>query len=365
MATQEMPRAASAGEPAHVTHSRSESLDFFRRAMDAATRAEAVADSIDRFISLGGETVRLRFSVGSLQSYVMPALDHLSASPTGAPALTVHIWDSASTGVQMPRPAWRTEAVEFRGDVQGFNDDRISTAFQADASLLSIFDSESNEAVYWIRNSADIPFYEQAAPLLRIFHWWFRQRGMQVVHAAAVGTSSGGVLIAGKGGAGKSNTALACVKAGLGYASDDYCVLSPGEVPQVWSLYNSGKTRTEDVERLPFLAPLIANPNRGTDEKALYFLQRGMAARLIRNFPLRAILLPRITGEVETRLQPASPSAGVLSLSPSTVSQLPGSSRDAVATIARVCRKVPVYHLELGTDRNQIPRVISALLASA
>jgi hypothetical protein len=365
MSGPESPQVVFADESGRATHSTSRPLEYFERVQRAAVCAEEKNGAIDRFMSVSGETIRLRFAGGALPSLIMPALEHLASAPTRVPALTIQIWDSASTGVAMPAPAWPGEAVSFRGDVTGFNDERISTAYQAHAILVSMFDSEMNEAVYWIQNSESIPHYERAAPLLRIFHWWLKSRGQQVVHAASVGFPEGGVLIAGKGGVGKSNTALACMNAGLYYASDDYCVLSPGLMPSVWSLYNSGRTHADDIERLPFLDPLVTNRRQLDADKALYFLQRAVPSKLIHSFPLRAILLPRVTGRAETSLRRASPSAGVLSLSPSTMSQLPGASRETVEIIAGVCRMIPVYHLELGTDRDQIPRVISGLLAAA
>jgi Serine kinase of the HPr protein, regulates carbohydrate metabolism len=365
MSRPEASQVAFADDAGRLTNSNSRSLEYFERVMGAAVCAEEKKGPIDRFISVSGETVRLRFAGGAMPSLIMPALEHLSSAPTRAPALTIRIWDSVSTGVAMPAPAWPGEAVGFRGEVTGFNDERISTAYQSHVILLSMFDSETNEGVYWIRNFESLPHYERAAPLLRIFHWWLKSRGQQVVHAASVGTSAGGVLIVGKGGAGKSNTALACMNAGLSYASDDYCVLSPGSEPSVWSLYNSGRTHAEDIERLPFLDPLVTNRQQLSADKALYFLHRAIPSKVINSFPLRAILLPRVTGRAETSLRPASASAGVLALSPSTMSQLPRSSRETVEIIAAVCRIIPAYHLELGTDRDQIPRVISGLLAAA
>ena len=37
-------------------------------------------------------------------------------------------------------------------------------------------------------------------------------RNLQYVHAGAVGNKNGGILLVGKGGSGKSSTALACLK---------------------------------------------------------------------------------------------------------------------------------------------------------
>ena len=229
---------------------------FFDTALAAATEAERETEIVDRYYRIGRATVRLRFAGPALIPLVTPAIDHVAEPPTAAPSLTVHVWDTQSTGVPMPPAPWSMEAVTFRGDVTGFNNGRIFTALQADAALLSLLDTESAEAIYWIRDPAHMPSHEIAAPLLRIFHWWQQQCGNQIVHAAAVGNKHGGVLLAGKSGSGKSGTALACLGAGFGYAADDYCLLSDDPSPTVFSIYNTGKTHERDVERMPYLAPL-------------------------------------------------------------------------------------------------------------
>ena len=65
--------------------------------------------------------------------------------------------------------------------------------------------------------------------------------GRQLVHAAAVGTDEGALLITGRGGVGKSTTALACLEAGMQFLGDDYVVVGLDPEPQVYRLYGSAK----------------------------------------------------------------------------------------------------------------------------
>lgn len=338
-------------------------LEFFNSVYAATQRAaRVVGETFDRYYSIGSATIRLRFVGRELIPLVTPALEHL-ASPTREADLTVWILETASAGVSMPPAPWRMEDVTRRGDIPAFTNNRIATVLQPDATLLSLLDAERHIAIYWIRDARDMPLYERAAPLLRIIHWWQRSRGLQVVHGAAVGSPSGGVLLAGKSGSGKSTTALACVQGGLSYVADDYCLLGAQPVSTVFSLYNSAKTHAHDLDRLPFVAPFVSNAEHLATEKAVYFFQQHLPDRLLHQFPLRAILIPRVTGARETTLSAAPPSAGVVSLAPSTLAQLPGSNRETIEIIAAVCRLVPVYHLHLGTDTEQISRVISTLLS--
>ena len=51
----------------------------------------------EHFLSLGGYTIRLRFSDSLLPSYIIPALKHLTTASTSTPSLTVYILDCTFT----------------------------------------------------------------------------------------------------------------------------------------------------------------------------------------------------------------------------------------------------------------------------
>ncbi len=338
---------------------RANPLAFFEAVYEAYQKATSKSGGyIDRFYSLGGFPIRLRFAGDALLSYMTPALAHLRAEPVANPALTVCLWDSTSTNTLMPPPPWQVDDYRERGEIVGFASSRIYTSFQLGANALSILDNAENLAIYWVKTAKQIPNYERAAPLRIIFHLWMRKHNIQLVHAGAVGLPSGGVLLVGKGGSGKSTTALACLNSQLLYASDDYCMLTSTPNPTVFSIYNTGKKNADDVQRLPFLTSFISNPEGLDTEKAVYFLHEHFPEKLLPSFPLRAILIPRITGKPETTLQAASPTAGLNALAPSTISQLPNSYRENFLEMVKIVRQVPSYYLDVGTEMAAIPEVI-------
>jgi hypothetical protein len=102
----------------------------------------------------------------------------------------------------------------------------------------------------------------------------------------------GGVLLAGRGGAGKSTTAIAAMLGGLSYAADDYCVIEAEPQPVAHSLYNSGKLSWSGLHRFPQLCGTPAHGSNG--EKALFFLCALHPERLALRLPIRAVLLPDI-----------------------------------------------------------------------
>jgi hypothetical protein len=262
----------------------------------------------------------------------------------------------------MTPPPWQDVDFLARGVIQGYNTERIYTAFQHGSSAVSVLDKERNLAVFWAPNPR-VPYWETGSPLRTILHWWLLNHGLQLVHAAAVGNSKGGVLIGGKGGSGKSTTALACLESNLSYVGDDYTLLGLDPGPVVYSLYNSAKLNNDHVQRFAALLPKIVNSDRLAEEKALLFVNEHYPSKVAPRLTVRAILLPRVTGLAETRLKRVSVAMALAALAPSTIFQLPRAGNEAFKFLATFARKLPCFSLELGTDLSSIPPVIEGLLA--
>jgi hypothetical protein len=333
---------------------------------------------IDRDHRIGGHVVRLSSPDAVVLDTMGAALAHLRIDPQPSADLTIGMWHRADRHARHSPPSpWGWYArqhgaavphLQFNGhgELTAFRSRRITTAFRTSPHKLRILDSDRNQAFYWTEDVDRIPDYEYCAPLRKILAWWMSSRGHQIVHAAAVGGVAGGVLLAGRGGSGKSTTALACVGSPLRYAGDDCCLLTAGGAPFVGSLYNSAKLKTRaDVARFPDLADAIHNPRRRDDEKAFLFLHRHRPDCLSAGFPLRALLIPRVTGRAAPRLLPATPAAGLAALVPSTLRLFPGLEREATRRMADVVARLPSYHLEVGPDLRAIPGVIADLLEDA
>ena len=318
---------------------------------------------VERFYTIGGYTIKLRFANTALIPFITPALKHLAVKPSPMPACTVYLWDSASTHTRMPSPPWSWDDYIARGEILGYNDEHIRTVFRLGSGILNMFNTKLNVALFWIRDANLTPYYEGASPLRTILHWFASYHSRQLVHAAAVGTSRGGALLVGKGGSGKSTTALTCLLSGMLYVGDDYVLLSNGEtIPFVYSLYNSAKLDPGKMWRLPNLLTAVSNSEMLDTEKALIFTYDYYPERVTGGFPVRAILLPRITGLSETRLKKVSSAVSLKAAAPSTILQLPGAGHETLQNLTNFIKQVPSYVLELGSDLNKIPDVILSLL---
>lgn len=349
-------------------------LAFFETVHQAFQNAQQAAGrSIDRYYNIDGHTIRLRFAGPALVDSLTPALEHHTARPTPTPALTICIWDSVSTQTEWPSLPWWEFGLHVtstgekvrnlytpRGDIRGYNDGRIYTHIGAD--LFSTLDAKRNVAVYWCQDATQLPLYEKGAPVRTILHWWLRPKGLQLLHAGAIGTPNGAVLLAGKGGSGKSTTALTGLQSNLLYLSDDYSLVKLETPPRVYSLYNTAKVRPDNLERVPHLHHALTNANRLDTEKALFFIGQHYPDKIVSDLPIRAILLPKVTGLPDTTIEPAASKAALSALVLSSLHQLAGSGKALVHTIDQLVNQVPAYHLKLGTELDQVPKVISDVI---
>ena len=339
----------------------SQAVEYFQSVYELFESSQQVTGPVERSYNIGGYHVRLSFSGPALLSLTR-ALEHLAADKDSTPDLTICLWDTESTGQRMIARPWQESDFLARGVIQGYNTERIYTAFQHGSGAVSVLDKERNLAVFWAPD-ANLPYWEYGSPLRSILHWWLLSQGLQLVHAAAVGNANGGVLIGGKGGSGKSTTALACLESDLNYIGDDYTLLALNSGPVVHSLYNSAKLNSDHVQRFPSLLPKVANPARLADEKALLFVNEHYPAKVATQLPVRAVLLPRVTGLPETSWKRVSVAMTLAALAPSTIFQLPRAGGEAFQFLAAFIRQLPCFSLEVGTNLSTIPPAIEQLLA--
>jgi hypothetical protein len=335
---------------------------FIDTACEAFERAAANAGGVrEHTVELAGNRILLRFAGERLVPLFLRALAHREVRDAGPCALTVCFFDSESTGVAMPHPPWSADQYTNLGEIDGYNDDRIRVVYQPGVDILQCFDGARNLGVYWAPTWRLIPWWEQSFPLRAMLNWWMKDRPLQPVHAAAVGRRSGGFLITGPSGAGKSTTALACLGSELRYAGDDYVVVGTDAPARAFSLYNTAKMEAGDVWRLPHLRPAISNADRLDREKALIFLQECDASQLIAEFPIQAIVVPRITGLADTTVERTTAMTALTALAPTTTKHLRGTKRETLEKLLRLTRAAPAYQLNAGTDLKQIPDVLLRL----
>ncbi|MBI2434573.1 MAG: serine kinase [Candidatus Hydrogenedentes bacterium] len=326
----------------------------------AFARADQRSGDVElRHFRIGGFPLQVRCASPAMAP-LLRAFEHLKSGDNDGPGLRLYLADTASTGVSppvvpradrpMPGDSWRLRG--SAGDVLCYYAEGVT----------GVVDHAQGTAVFWAEDAARLPQYMHGSPFLRLLHWWFASQGRQIVHAAAVGQVNGGVLLTGPGGAGKSTAAFACLDSRLGYTGDDYCLVNADGPPRAFSLYSSGKLHLHNVARFPGLVP---DPRWPGDEKALFFIRDLFPEKVLPSFPIRAVLLPHVSGQRDTVLRPASRAEAFLAAAQSTLCQLIGEEAHSYQNIGRLFRELPCYTLETGTDLEQIPQVILGLLAES
>lgn len=336
---------------------------FFRETLEAFEQAAERIGREERRIGIGPDHWRLRFAGRRFCDRMFPACAHLE-TPEGAADWTIHFFDSTTSGVSMPAPPWGPDQYRAAGTLAGYEEGRYRCFYQPGVDVLYALDLDRRMGFYWVPDLERLPWWEPSFPLRVILHWAYARFPWQPLHAGAVGLPTGGVLVAGPSGVGKSTTTLACLDSDLGYAGDDYVLVGLDPDPVVHSLYNTAKVEPGNLERLPFLSGWLANAARLGEEKAMVYLAQYRPEKLIREFPIRAIVLPQVTGEVSSRCVPVAASDAMHAIARTCLHHLPYHADALVRKVGRLCRAVPVYCLQAGTDLRQIPLRLLDLITS-
>ncbi len=357
----------SAREMAHRSdtpqRSEEEQVAFFESALRLAKLAERRAAVHDVRIDLAETVVAIRFTGEGLRDAFLPAISHLLL-PVETPAqATLHVWDTASSGVAMIAPPCPRESFTHRGDIWGMGSTRIRSAFHWHEFSVNLFDHDRDTGVFWVNDAAALPYWSKASPLRTLFNWWLASNGAHLMHAAAIGTPRGGLLLAGRGGTGKSSTALASLEAGLQYVGDDYLAVRLEPEPAAYSLYATAKVTPSQMHRFPALAPFVTNPDCSDTDKSVVQLHPAFTGRLVRKLPLRAVASPAFGSAAASHFEADDGASTRRSTAFTTLSQLPHSGRELHDFIDRMMRTLPSLTLRLGHDVPGVPVAIAEMLA--
>ena len=178
----------------------------------------------------------------------------------------------------------------------------IRVGHQLRENILTIVDLDRRQALTQVPDAATVPSPEQAAPMRNLIHWLMASRGRSLIHGAVIGTARGGVLLAGRGGSGKSSTALAGLAAGMHFAGDDYVLIDASDAPRAFGVYATAKVERTDVPLYSRLEAEFHHTTGPAGEKAVLFLN-GDPPGFQAGLRLRAIVLPRISAS-PMRVQP-------------------------------------------------------------
>jgi|RhiMetdeSRZDD1v2_1073273.scaffolds.fasta_scaffold45961_1 HPr Serine kinase C-terminal domain len=323
--------------------------------------------------TFAGRTARLRVAGDGLAQKIADAFRHLleRENPSGAD-LTIDLWDASDTSVPCPvsqepvepRQLSSNSYVEF-GLILGSLADRFVGAQRP--QVVAWLDRCERHLVGCVARHDQLSLYDRGKPLHFPLLLWHHDQGAEVIHAALISKNGEGVLLAGKGGAGKSTAALACLEAGFHYLGDDYIGLEACDHGTFvgHSLYSVTWFMADHLTRFPRLIPHAIYPERPEQEKTLVPLSQIFPGRLVSSARIHALVLPRVTGNSSARIRPASKGDALFALAPSSILLRPSSGARTLDKLARLAEQVPCYWLELGRNLNEVPDRVQELIELA
>ncbi|MDZ7677373.1 MAG: hypothetical protein U5K29_02345 [Acidimicrobiales bacterium] len=326
-----------------------------QRSWEAASTGTEV---FDRAVSIAGLTFCATAAGDYLLDRIWPALGHHERS-TNTANLTLRMWELRSSNA--PRPSLPTALFTDDGRLKHHGDlGEVRVHFDPDSQMLVAFDRRAGLAWCCVEDMAQITWWERAAPLRRLFAWWLELHGRPMIHAAAVGSPDGAVLLAGPSGSGKSTTALTAARAGLGYLDDDHTVVSCHPSPRVHSLFSTAKLHLDSLDGDRSFASYLLDPV-GEGAKAVVRMDRVPWVNLVTSAPVAAVAAITVSPTGTTELRPASPGQVLGALAPSTILQLHGTGAATLSALSRLVRQVPTATLEVGSNPDEVVAAVSRL----
>jgi len=349
----------------------------------AATRhwfgkaCEASDDGVHTsFFRFGDMPVRMAVAGEALHGRLHKTFEHLAAAAgevdeDGPFALRVDAWERRATGLGCP-------GVPFPPDRNALLDEGIITAYGDDRVIryerghyVNAIDRVAGHIVTWRADGHDQALYERSKPFPNLLEVWYRDHGVQQLHAGLVAHEGKGVLFIGQSGSGKSTCTLACALDGFDYLGDDHNGLQmTGDGRCLGhSFYNAARIGPTHLDHFPELRPHEVPPHNAYDHKSLVWMTDVAAAvgggGVARSCEIVAVVMPRIVPEGPTRFAKASKVQTLIALAPSTLKVPMGAGLGGFMNLTDFIPKMPCYTLACGPDVRQIPAAVRALLAEA
>jgi len=362
-----------------------EYFEQLRERYEQAAEATGAAGTLD--LEMAGLRLRLRYASKVLREALLAPFDHLARREAGDPALTISLFDTASTGVEPPHPLWEPiAAAPGTNPVARLRSERACVLAAAGSRALTAALPAEGVAVFHLPDATAIPATERAAPIREALQLLMAARGRLMTHAGAVGSGGRGVLLVGRGGSGKSTLALSCALAGMEIVADDYVLLDPVALT-AHAMQSTAKLTEDSAARLGIAADAIDpagfEPTLEGPAKALVDVRTLVPGQMRHQLGIGAVIAPLLTpltsssvprtetkdavsdgcGPLEPLLRPISAAEALRAVAPSTIVQAGFGGRDSLATLAELVRHVPGYALELSPNPAANAAAVERLVA--
>lgn len=217
-----------------------------------------------------------------------------------------------------------------------------------------LHDLDNGFAVQLFHEPGGYPPWETGAPLRPFLHWHYARHSQRLAHCGTLGIDGKGILLAGAGGSGKSGTVVAGLLNDLQSVGDDYILLDAADGITARPLYAVLKQDPAGFERLGLPDYLPTSGALNWQGKHQFLIQDVAPNAVPAALQITALLVPRVTGDAQTRIAPLPRAEAMMALAASSTYQMPGERESGFRFFSRVARQLPCFRLELGRDPAEI-----------
>ena len=207
---------------------------------------------------------------------------------------------------------------------------------------LFLADRKSGRALIFYDRPSDIPTWDLCAPFRIPLGFLLPQLGYHLVHGAAVHTQYGGCLLVGKGGSGKSSSALVALSpdSRLGFLGEDYLLVEQ-ESLTVHPFYRSLKVDAHGQNRMPWLSDFeLVGEQDGKSCRLVPYEKLGPAS------VLKVLLWPDRESAVAS--SPIGRATALRKFAPSSLFQNPNAGPEDFRALVSLCRGLESFSMGLG-----------------
>lgn len=319
---------------------------WMRRAIAQAEALPRAALTTQR-IAPAGLSLETHYDDPDFAAAYTSRFRNVEGEPT--PPSRLYVLTGKAPGFQSV-PEWRDAAcppAEFQAIVTAAG---LRAAYPFQSRLWRFFDTRSGIGVQWTAGSGALPPWDGSAPLRQHLHWLLEGNGLRLAHAATLGRPDRGIVLFGKGGAGKSGTTLAGLAAGLSTVGDDYVALGNTPSPVARPLYRVVKQDKAGLARNKALVVKTVHLSGNWRGKVEFDPDQFFPGATIDGIALRAAVLPRIAHVCQPSIAPIRPQAIMLALMSSNLHQFAGEADGGMAFFARLLAQLPCFQMELSED---------------
>lgn len=188
-----------------------------------------------------------------------------------------------------------------------------------------------------------------------LFYLWARTTNLFLIHAAAIGENGKGILIAGRGGSGKSTLSIGCMLAGMDFVADDYTLISEFGSVTAFPLYTSVMLNPDMAEAYQLRLPINYINDRRGGRLGFDASSQSFCPQL----PICAIMSTTFDASHKPSISESLPGKAITRIVHSTIMQV-GAVRDPepVRAMSQRLMGIPSYEMHLSTDLQENVRTL-------